>query len=103
MQTVNHNLTNLATFTPKGKLGVLFAQARVYNQINAQLNKLLPAELSTLELCLIKQHTATLITNNQAVAFRAQKQQALLLKILTNLGGLAQIKKITIKVGLQEN
>ena len=46
MQTVNHNLTNLATFTPKGKLGVLFAQARVYNQLTLNSTSFCPLNLA---------------------------------------------------------
>lgn len=101
MQTTNNKIVNLAKFVPTGKLGALFAQAKAYNKINTQLREILPAEINSLELCLIKETTAILITNNQAVAFRAQKQHKLLLAALTGLDGLAQITKITIKINLK--
>lgn len=102
MPTLESKLTNLSQFTPKGGLGILFTQARAYNQVNSELRELLPSELNRLELCLIKAQTATLITGDQAVAFRAQKQNKLLLSLLTSLEGLSQIKKIVVKVNLKE-
>ncbi|MBE8190579.1 MAG: hypothetical protein HAW58_07050 [Candidatus Thioglobus sp.] len=100
-----NNIINLANFTPAGELGQLFAQARAYNQINLELKKILPEQINSLELCLIKSGTATFIANNQALGFRAKQQQALLLKALMDLKisqGLEQINKIEIKISLKD-
>ncbi len=90
--------TNLAAFSPKGQLGKLFAQAKIYNQINEQLNQELPSTLKTLELCLIKNNIATLITSNPAVAFRAKQQLNELTTIVQSACLSIQIKQIEIKV-----
>ncbi len=100
MHNATDNVISLAKFTPKGRLGAMFAQAKAYNQINAQLSKILPNEINSLELCLIKDSVATFVANNQAVAFRAQKQHKLLLELLTSLEGLEKINKIAIKISL---
>jgi hypothetical protein len=102
MSSEKNNTTNLSNFTPKGKLGVLFAQARMFNQLNDQLSTLLPEAFKTLSLCALKDNTATFVTHNQAVAFRAQKQQDALLDILKNLDALSSVQKIIIKVDLTE-
>jgi hypothetical protein len=95
-------LTNLASFVPSGQLGQLFAQAKTYNQINVELVKLIPSTLKPLELCLIKDNTATLITQNQAVAFRAQKQLTVLLELLTQIPTLESITRIEIKISINK-
>jgi hypothetical protein len=102
MSSEKNNTTNLSNFTPKGKLGVLFVQARMFNQLNDQLSTLLPEAFKTLSLCALKDHTATFVTHNQAVAFRAQKQQGVLLDILKDLDTLSSVQKIIIKVDLTE-
>ncbi|HIG89094.1 hypothetical protein [Candidatus Thioglobus sp.] len=94
----NKTTTNLANFSPKGKLGQLFAKGRAYNHINSQLEELLPDSLKALSLCVVNNNTATFITNNQAVAFRAQKQCSELVTILQRLDGLSHIQEIRIKV-----
>ena len=78
----------------------MFAQAKSYNQINTQLKKILPNALNSLELCRIKEKTATLIAPSQAVAFRAKKQQQFLLASLKRLDTLSSIQTIVIKVDL---
>ncbi len=95
-------LTNLASFVPSGQLGKLLAQAKVYNQINIELAKLLPSTLKPLELCLIKDNKATLITHNQAIAFRAQKQLVALLELLTQIPALESITHIEIKININK-
>lgn len=95
-------LTNLASFVPSGQLGQLFAQAKTYNQINVELVKLIPSTLKPLELCLIKDNTAILITQNQAVAFRAQKQLTVLLELLTQIPTLKSITRIEIKISINK-
>jgi len=91
-------MQNLANFNPNGKLGKMFAQAKTYNQINKELKKQLPLELNGLELCFIDKDQATLITNNQALAFRANKQTKLLIKILRQIKSLKDISKVKIRV-----
>ncbi|BBB24290.1 conserved hypothetical protein [Isorropodon fossajaponicum endosymbiont JTNG4] len=95
-------LTNLASFTPSGQLGQLFTQAKAYNQINIDLAKLLPSTLKPLELCLIKNNTAILITHNQAIAFRAQKQLVTLLELLIQIPALESITHIEIKININK-
>ena len=95
-------LTNLASFVPSGQLGQLFAQAKTYNQINVELVKLIPSTLKPLELCLIKDKTATLITQNQSVAFSAQKQLTVLLELLTQIPTLESITDIEIKISINK-
>jgi hypothetical protein len=63
---------------------------------------LLPEAFKTLSLCTLKDGVATFVTHNQAVAFRAQKQQDFLLGIIKNLDALSSVQKIIIKVDLTE-
>lgn len=81
----------------------MFAQARMFNQLNDQLSTLLPDAFKTLSLCTLKDNTATFVTQNQAVAFRAQKQQDTLLDIIRSLDALSNIQTIIIKVDLTEH
>lgn len=76
----------------------MFARAKVYNQINAQLSQHLPSTLEGLELCLIKDGLATLITSNSAIAYRAQQQLPELLNMLHSIPLAGQINRIQIKV-----
>jgi len=102
MSSKKNNTTNTSNFTPKGRLGTLFVQARMFNQLNDQLSTLLPDAFKTLSLCALKDNTATFVTHNQAVAFRAQKQQDTLLDILKSLKALSKVQKVIIKVDLKE-
>jgi hypothetical protein len=90
--------TNILNFSAKSQLGQLFAQAKIYNQINAQFKPLLPDTLKNLELCLIKDNVATLITNNSAIAFRAKQQLAQIILLLQSIEQTKQINHIKIKV-----
>ncbi len=89
---------NLANFSANGELGQLFSQARVYNEINAQLNRQLPDTLKALELCLIKNKVATLITDNPAIAFRAKQQLSEIITLLNSIVLTDQVNHIEIKV-----
>jgi len=100
---MSKKITNLANFTPKGALGQLFTRARALNELNAQLANYLPDTFKSLSLCAINGNTATFVTNNQALAFRAQKQSAVLLGILQQIESLTEINKIVVKVDLKEN
>ena len=73
-------------------------QAKIYNKINAQLHMQLPDTLKDLDLCLIKDKVATLMTNNSAVAFRAKQQINEILIILQGISSSQQINHIEIKV-----
>ena len=94
-------MQNLANFTSSGKLGEMLAKSRHINQLNAQLKTQLPADLSALELCYYDDDSATLITNNQALAFRAQQQKSTLIKILKQINDLGSISSIQIKVDIE--
>ena len=92
------SITNVSNLNNHHRLGKLFAQAKIYNQINAQLAQSLPSTLETLELCLIKDGLATLITSNSAVAYRAKQQLPELLNMLHCIPLASQINRIQIKV-----
>ena len=95
-------MINLAQFSPEGALGKMIAQAKKINQINEQLKQILPDELNTLEVCLIKDQSATLITNNSAVAFRAQRQVKEILELIKPISALDAINHIEIKVTVEK-
>jgi len=99
---MSNKITNLANFTPKGVLGRMFTHARALNELNEQLAKYLPESFQSLSLCAVNKDTATFVTNNQALAFRAQKQPDVLLNTLKQIESLAQIKKVVVKVNLKE-
>ncbi len=94
--------TNISNFSPNGDLGQLFAQAKIYNEINAQFTPKLPETLKTLELCLIKDATATLIANNPAIASRAKQQIHELLTLLQSVSLAGKIDRINIKVSIKQ-
>lgn len=98
---MSKKITNLANFTPKGALGRMFAHARALNELNQQVAKYLPESFQSLSLCAINKDTATFITHNQALAFRAQKQPDVLLNTLKQIESLAQIKKVVVKISLK--
>ncbi len=89
---------NLTHFSTRGSLGQLMARAKIYNQINTQLQPQLPDTLKNLELCLIKDEVATLITSNSATAFRAKQQINELLALLQGINSNQSINHIKIKV-----
>lgn len=99
---MSKKITSLANFTPQGALGQMFTQARTLNELNQQLTKYLPETFKSLSLCATNENTATFVTNNQALAFRAQKHPDVLLNVLKQVESLAQIKKVVVKVDLQE-
>ncbi|SFV86476.1 hypothetical protein MNB_SUP05-SYMBIONT-4-1367 [hydrothermal vent metagenome] len=99
---MSKKITNLANFTPKGALGQMFTQARALNELNEQLSEFLPKTFKSLSLCVVENNIATFVTNNQALAFRAQKQPDILLEALRQIKPLRQIEKVVIKVDLKE-
>ncbi|MDC0430773.1 hypothetical protein OAM42_04785 [Candidatus Thioglobus sp.] len=94
--------TNISDFSPNGELGQLFAQAKIYNEINVQLAPKLPDTLKTLKLCLIKGNKATLIANNPAIAFRAKQQLPELIIILQSISLASKVDHISIKVSTSQ-
>ena len=94
--------TDISKFSPNGDLGQLFAQAKIYNEINAQLKPKLPDTLKALQLCLIKDNTATLITHNPAIASRAKQQLHELLALLQSIPLACKINHINIKVSVKQ-
>jgi hypothetical protein len=95
-------IINLANFNPKGLTGQMFAKARLLNQINEQLSQQLPTQFKSLSLSAVDEGVATFVTHNQALAFRAQKQSAALLNVITKMESLASIQKVVIKIDLKE-
>ena len=94
--------TNISDFSPNGELGQLFAQAKIYNEINVQLAPKLPDTLKTLKLCLIKGSKATLIAINPAIAFRAKQQLPELIIILQSISLASKVNHISIKVSTSQ-
>ena len=99
---MSKKITNLANFTPQGALGQMFARARTLNELNEQLSGYLPKSFKSLSLCAIDNNTATFVTDNQALTFRAQKQADTLLDALKQVAPLTQIEKVVVKVVLKE-
>ena len=90
-----------ADLDPQGMLGQLFTRAKTHNIINAKLKTLLPNNLTGLNLSLIKDNTAVLMSTNPAVVFRAQKQTIKLISILKKINKLAHITKIEVKISIK--
>ncbi|CAC9442434.1 hypothetical protein [uncultured Gammaproteobacteria bacterium] len=98
---MSEKITNLSKFIPKGALGQLFQQARALNHLNEQLSEHLPEQFALLSLCTIKDNTATFVTDNQAIIFRAQKQNTVLLSAIKQVKSLTHIEKVVIKIDLK--
>jgi hypothetical protein len=99
---MSEKITNLSKFTPKGTLGQLFQQARTLNHLNEQLSARLPEQFALLSLCAIENNTAIFVTDNQAIIFRAQKQNDILLNAVRQVESLIHIEKVIIKIDLKE-
>ncbi len=99
---MSEKITNLSKFTPKGALGQLFQQARTLNHLNEQLSEHLPEQFTLLSLCAIENNTAIFVTDNQAIIFRAQKQNDILLNAVRQIEPLIHIEKVVIKIDLKE-
>jgi hypothetical protein len=69
--------------------------------LNQQLSAHLPESFASLSLCAIDNTTATFVTDNQALAFRAQKQPNILLDALSQLPSCEQITKVAVQVNLR--
>lgn len=98
---MSEKITNLSKFTPKGSLGILFKKARDLSRLNEQLSKHLPEQFVSLSLCAIESNTATFVTDNQALVFRAQQQNNIVLDAIKQVASLTQIEKVIIKLDLK--
>jgi hypothetical protein len=97
----NTYTTNLTQFQPKGKLGKMFARAKIYNEINEQLKKHLPEPLKDLRLCTIQNGVATFMISNQALGFRAKQQNIWLLSLLQKITN-EPVQRISIKIHIKQ-
>jgi hypothetical protein len=88
--------TNLTNFKPSGGLGSLFEKAKMHNHLNSLFQKALPSKLNGLTLCLVEEQKVTLLATNASVAFRAEKQQKLLLSLVQQVDGLSNTKSVSI-------
>ena len=88
--------TNLTNFKPTGGLGSLFEKAKMHNHLNSLFQKALPSKLNGLTLCLVEEQKVTLLATNASVAFRAEKQQKLLLSLVQQVDGLSNTKSVSI-------
>jgi hypothetical protein len=93
---------NLTQFSMHSALGQLIQQAKIYNKINAEFCQKLPEVLKTLELCVIKNGVATLISSNPAVAFRAKQQLDEITTILQSVALDIAINRVEIKVSVDK-
>ena len=89
---------NLTNFKPAGGLGSLFEKAKMHNHLNSLFQNVLPSKLNGLTLCLVEEQKVTLLATNASVAFRAEKQQKLLLSIVQQVDGLSHATSVSIKI-----
>ena len=89
---------NLTNFKPSGGLGKLFEKAKMHNHFNFLLQGLLPSQFKGIILCLVEEQKVTLLAPNPSIAYRAEKQQPVLLAIIQQIEGLALIKTVSIKL-----
>ena len=89
---------NLTNFKPAGGLGLLFEKAKMHNHLNSLFQNVLPSKLNGLTLCLVEEQKVTLLATNASVAFRAEKQQKLLLSIVQQVDGLSHATSVSIKI-----
>jgi hypothetical protein len=78
----NKSILNLSKYTPDGKLGGLFENAKKNNLVTQQIKSTFPKDLNTLEVCSISHETITLQAQNQSQGFKASQQKNDLLVLL---------------------
>ncbi len=81
-----------------GNLGPLFEKAKEHNRLNSLLKEKFPAQFKGLNLCLLDGPKVTLLAKNASIAFRAEKQQGMLLSKIKEIDSLSNIKTIVIKI-----
>ena len=94
-------MQNLANFKARGELGELLAKSRQINHFDQLLKARLPEDLQSLELCHYDETSATFITPNQALAFRAQQQKQVLLETLIQIPELKNLTIVKIQVDIK--
>ncbi len=78
----NKSILNLSKYTPDGKLGGLFENAKKNNLVTQQIKSTFPEDLNTLEVCSMSHETITLQAQNQSQGFKASQQKNDLLVLL---------------------
>jgi hypothetical protein len=78
----NKSILNLSKYTPDGKLGGLFENAKKNNVVTQQIKSTFPKDLNTLEVCSISHEAITLQAQNQSQGFKASQQKNDLLVLL---------------------
>ena len=78
----NKSILNLSKYTPDGKLGGLFENAKKNNLVTKKIKTTFPKGLNTLEVCSISNETITLQARNQSQGFKASQQKNDLLELL---------------------
>ncbi|MEK9779130.1 MAG: hypothetical protein VW448_03150 [Gammaproteobacteria bacterium] len=78
----NKSILNLSKYTPDGKLGGLFENAKKNNVVTQQIKSTFPKDLNTLEVCSMSHETITLQAQNQSQGFKASQQKNDLLVLL---------------------
>jgi hypothetical protein len=78
----NKSILNLSKYTPDGKLGGLFENAKKNNLVTQQIKSTFPKDLNTLEVCSMSDETITLQAQNQSQGFKASQQKNDLLALL---------------------
>ena len=89
---------NLTNIKPSGQLGEMFEKAKLHNHFNSLLQDLLPPQFKGITLCLVKGQNVTFLAPNPSIAYRAEKQQPVLLAIIQKIDGLSSIKTVSIKL-----
>jgi hypothetical protein len=78
----NKSILNLSKYTPDGKLGGLFENAKKNNLVTQKIKSTFPKDLNTLEVCSMSDETITLQAQNQSQGFKASQQKNDLLVLL---------------------
>ena len=78
----NKSILNLSKYTPDGKLGGLFENAKKNNLFTQKIKSTFPKDLNTLEVCSMSDETITLQAQNQSQGFKASQQKNDLLLLL---------------------
>ena len=89
---------NLTNYKPSGELGGLFEKAKLHNHFNSLLQDLLPSQFKGITLCLVKEQEIVLLAPSPSIAYRAKKQQSVLLAIIQQIEGLGLIETVSIKI-----
>jgi len=89
---------NPTNFKVGSNLNSLFEKAKEHNHLNMLIKAQFSDQFNGLNLCFLDSKSVTLLAKNSSIAFRAEKQKAILLLSIKQIEGLTNIKSITIKV-----